>query len=137
MVRVDLLPHVPKYREDAFSDLFKPADAPDKGPSTHPANRTPDSHRWPSRPTTAAADPGEGDGSPRLRSRSPVQIVFEGIRERATILPIGISAERPVISPDSKTVIFAAHLGAAENLYSYSLDELALEPPSPVQVTST
>ncbi|MGC1300842.1 MAG: LpqB family beta-propeller domain-containing protein, partial [Caulobacteraceae bacterium] len=37
LVRVDLLPHVPKYREDAFQDLFKPAESPDR-PSRDPAH---------------------------------------------------------------------------------------------------
>ena len=30
------------------------------------------------------------------------EIVFEGIRERLTLLPLGLSSEEPVISPDGK-----------------------------------
>ena len=141
LVRVDLLPHVPKYREDAFQTLFKPATAPDTTAPAHtPAH--PDDKLAPSKAGKADKSAGDsedatdekGGAKPRVK---PVRIVFDGIRERATILPLGMSAEGPVISPDGKTLVFSAHQGERDNLYSYNLDELAAEPPSPEQITST
>jgi len=139
LVRVDLIPHLPKYREDAFQELFKstpdktaPIQDKDHGPSraTPPAD-----HSAAAPDAQASADDKSGDKpKPALK---PVRIVFDGIRERATILPLGMSAERPLISPDGKTLIFAAQQGQRQNLYSYSLDELAAEPASPKEITST
>ena len=100
MVRVDLVPNTPRYREDTFRDLFKPVVAPAKeGPAVEP------------KPT--------------------VQIVFEGLRERVTTLPLNASASDPVISPDGKTLVYRAN----QNLLSYNLDELANEPAAPEQLT--
>ena len=154
LVRVDLLPHVPKYREDAFQELFKPADQPDKAPS-RPGNPSTPARSTPAKPsdiatdaarplrTAEAASPkppgedGETEAKPKKPPVKPVRIVFEGIRERATVLPLGMSAENPVISPDGKTLVFSARQGQRDNLFSYSLDELSREPASPQQLTST
>jgi len=136
LVRVDLIPHLPKYREDAFQELFKSTQdktAPTPGAPGRPA--PPADHAGAAPDAQASADDKGGDKA-KLPPK-PVQIVFDGIRERATILPLGMSAERPVISPDGKTLIFAAQQGERQNLYSYSLDELAIDPPSPREVTST
>jgi Tol biopolymer transport system component len=140
MVRVDLLPHVPKYREDAFRDLFKPGQTPDKPsePSTTPA--TPAKEDTASSGDDAKVDKAAVDkpgGGKAKKKAEPVKIVFEGIRERATLLPLGMDAEEPVISPDGKTLVYLTDRGEQQNLYSYSLDELAKEPPSPQQITST
>ena len=137
LVRVDLIPHLPKYREDAFQELFK--STPDK------TTQTPDTH-GPAKPAAdkpdavTATDDKSGDkpgGDKPKAAPKPVKIVFDGIRERATILPLGMSAQGPVISHDGKILVFDAQQGNRENLYSYSLDELAVEPPSPKQLTST
>ena len=100
MVRVDLVPNAPRYREDTFRDLFKPAAAPAK--------------------EGAVVEP-----------KPNVQIVFEGLRERVTTLPLNASASDPVISPDGKTLVYRAN----QNLLSYNLDELANEPSAPEQLT--
>ncbi len=66
-----------------------------------------------------------------------MKIVFEGIRDRLTLLPLGLNAEEPVISPDGKTLLFAARTANQQSLYTYSLDELSKEPPVARQLTST
>jgi tricorn protease len=72
------------------------------------------------------------------KSSKPVEIVFEDIRHRLTLLNLGIDAASQVISPDGKTLLFtAASGGGQQNLYTYSLDELAREPAVPRQLTST
>ncbi len=134
ILRVDLLPNVPKYKEDAFRDLFKPADAPDK-PAPGPDSKTaePAKTDTPAKPVTAGDKPAAG---PRKKVE-PVRIVFDGIRERASFLPLGMDVAEPVISPDGKTLVFRARQAGQTNLYTYSLDELAREPATPVQLTST
>ncbi len=118
MARVDLVPHLPKFREDQFRELFHVnQQTPDQTPAKQPAKTAP------------AVEPA--------KKSEPVRVVFEGIRERLTFIPLGFDCGEPVISPDGKTLIFAALTGNQRNLYSYSLDELAATPPSPHQLTST
>jgi len=144
IVRVDLLPHVPRYREDEFRDLFKPPEAPDRKPS-QPAKppgapatapETPDA-KAPEKAGDAAEKLAEPSPAPPKPKVEPVRIVFDGIRERATLLPLEISAEDPVISPDGKTLVFRAESARQTGLYSYNLDELAKEPPVPQQIASS
>ncbi len=138
IARVDLLPHTPKYREDAFRDLFKTPGAPEvpKSPDdSETPEKTPVSE---GQARTAAANRKADEKPPAAAAKPivpPVRIVFEGIRERTSFLPLGVSADEPVISPDGKLLVFRARFGDAQNLYSWSLDELAKEPPSPEQVS--
>ncbi|MBI1196427.1 MAG: PDZ domain-containing protein [Phenylobacterium sp.] len=134
MVRIDLLPHTPKYREDAFRDLFR-------APADNPAPAGPRSKAPPPKaaeeedePPPEAPPPAQA-AAPEPHKVPQVRIVFEGIRERASFIPLGGSVDEPVISPDGKTLVYRATLGGQENLYRYSLDELAKEPAVPAQVT--
>jgi Tol biopolymer transport system component len=73
----------------------------------------------------------------------PVQIAFDGIRQRLRLLNLGLDAGSATISPDGKTLLFVASSGTAggpgaqSNLYTYSLDDFAREPAVPRQLTST
>ncbi|MBW4026575.1 MAG: peptidase S41 [Acidobacteria bacterium] len=120
MARVDLLPHVPKYREDEFRDLFKSPENPQ-----------------PAGAKAAAATPAASPATEKNKKPEPVKIDFTHIRERLTLLPLGLDARDPFISPDGKTLVFAARVAGEDNLYSYSLDELSKEPPVAKQLTST
>ena len=55
----------------------------------------------------------------------PVEIDFDDIRERISMLPIGLSVNQPQISPDGKWLLFSANVGGQANLYLYPLDETA------------
>lgn len=142
IVRIDLVPHVPKYKEDAFRDLFKPGETPDKPtPDKNPKRRTTtkapaDKAGGGDKSSDDAKDDGDSGGDTKAAKVAPVKIAFEGIRERASVLPLGLSAGNPVISPDGKVMVFIATVAGQDNLYSYSLDELAKEPATPVQITS-
>lgn len=137
MLRIDLLPNTPKYKEDAFRDLFKPGEnpgnpaVPTEGPSSKADAAKPD----PKEPAKADAKPAPTAGA--KKKIEPVRIVFEGIRERASFLPLGMDVGYPVISPDGKTLLFRARQAGQTNFYTYNLDELAKEPAVPVQLTST
>jgi tricorn protease len=135
IARVDLLPHVPKYREDEFRELFRPS-------------KTPGTPASPATPTTPDVTPEPGEEKPATpagptgavaarKKPEPVKIVFEGIRDRLTLLPLGLNAETPVISADGKTLLFAARSANQLGLYTYSLEELSKEPPVARQLTST
>ena len=132
IARVDLLPHVPKYREDEFRELFRPSKTPGTPSSpTAPAAPTVTTPSAEEKPTTPAAT-AEAKKKPES-----VKIVFEGIRDRLTLLPLGLNAEEPVISADGKTLLFAARSANQLGLYTYSLDELSKEPAVARQLTST
>lgn len=134
MVRIDLVPHTPRYREDVFRDLFKAAPgapASDTRAKSVPA-KAEDAEETPAPAETAEA----ASDKPAAKGKAPtVRIVFEGIRERATFIPLGGSADEPVISPDGKFLIYRQTQDGQQNLFRYSLDELAAEPAAPAQIT--
>lgn len=137
IARVDLVPHLPKFREDEFQNLFKNTE-PDHTPSKQP-DKTPEK---PADAVSAAQSDSQAKlpstlTEPAAKKTDPVHIVFDGIRERLTFVPLGFDATDPVISPDGKTLVFTAETGNQPNLYAYSLDELATAPPTARQLTST
>ena len=121
IVRVDLVPHLPKYREDKFRDLF----------SEKPPGETAQEKKE----KGAEAKPTEEKPAPE--PVRPTTIVFDGLRDRATSVPVGLDASSPLISPDGKTMAFLASSAGQQNIYTYNLDELATDPPVPQQITST
>jgi tricorn protease len=147
LARVDLIPHVPQFREDQFRDLFRKQvvpGAPDSpaSPNEHepgspdPAADGAGGGQEPAAQMPDAGDKKQGSGKP-AKPVEPVKIVFEGIRERLTLLPLGnLGVRYPVISPDGKTLAFLADAAGQQNIYTYSLDELAREPASPRELTS-
>ena len=121
IIRVDLVPHVAKYREDKFRDLFSKAPG-----ETAQEKKDKDSAATP--PKDKAAPP-----PPTV----PTTIVFDGLRDRATAVPVGLDAAAPLLSPDGKTMAFIASSAGQDNIYTYNMDELASDPPVPQQITST
>jgi Tol biopolymer transport system component/C-terminal processing protease CtpA/Prc len=124
LARVDLIPRTPKFREDQFRDLFK-----EQSPSTRQEQRS--APPQPSGPAPAAAP-----DKPK-EEKKPVEIVFENIRQRLSVLPIGVDAGSHTISPDGKWALITASAVGQQNLYIYSLDELAPGPAVARQLTST
>jgi tricorn protease len=98
VARINLIPPPAKFTEERFEDLFKP-EAPARGRG-------------------GASGLNQGEKPPV----KPVEIVFEGIRERISFLPIGLSVNNPTISPDGKSLLFGGQVGGQDNLYLYSLD---------------
>ena len=94
VARINLIPPPAKFTEERFEELFKP-EAPARGRGGAAAEKPP---------------------------VKPVEIAFEGIRERISFLPIGLSINNPTISPDGKSLLFGAQVGGQMNLYLYSLD---------------
>ncbi len=117
IARVYLAPHAPRFREDEFQDLFQTK---------------------PSAIVSGGAGEGKSAGAGAKTAKpAPVKVDFDGIRERLTPLPLGLNADGPVIGPDGKTLLVAARAAGQVNLFTYSLDEMAREPPTARQLTST
>jgi tricorn protease len=147
MARVDLILHVPAFREDQFRDLFQkqaipgspaiPAKPDTKDPS--PATPVvPANDAKADTPTNSEKSDAKSDAKPAAKKKpEPVNIVFEGIHERLTLLPLGLGANAPVISPDGKVLLFSSEVAGQDALYTYSLDELSREPAIARQLTST
>jgi len=151
IARVDLIPHVPAFREDQFTELFRkqstpgapeipsePGTTPETAPATKPAPEQPAQ----TTPETEPQKPPAAESNDRNAHRppkkiEPTKIVFEGIRNRLTLLPVNLELRTPIISPDGKTLAFVASVADQVNIYTYSLDELSREPALPRQLTST
>ncbi len=113
VARVDLVLRTPKFREDRFRGLFEPE--PPKAP-------------------TPAVTPEPAAPAGR---RTAVAPVWDDIRRRLSMLPIGLDVQDQVMSPDGKMLLITANVGGQSNLYTYSIDELARERPVARQLTST
>jgi Tol biopolymer transport system component/C-terminal processing protease CtpA/Prc len=125
IARVDLVPRTPHFREDQFRDLFQ-EESPDR---TSP--RPPASDSSAVRAKSVASD------SAARSTKASVRIAFEGIRQRASLLPVGVDVADLVVSPDGKNVLLTAEAAGEENLYIYPLDDLGREPAVAKQITST
>ena len=85
IARVDLVPRQPKFAEERFDELFK---------------AEPPAHRRPRRGADEPPPP-------------KVEIDFDDIRQRISMLPIGLPAGNPQISPDGRWLLFTAAVGAS------------------------
>ncbi|MDB4874767.1 MAG: peptidase [Gemmatimonadetes bacterium] len=126
IARVDLVPRTPRFREDQFRDLFQQPGRP--GTPVDPAPRQGPPQRDSATIRTDSA---------RATTRAGSAIVFDGIRRRITMLPIGMDARAAIVSPDGKTAVFVAAAAGQYNLYSYSLDESLPQQAVARQLTST
>jgi len=131
IARVDLIPRTPRFREDQFHDLFK-----EESPRPSRTDQPPQENRQAQSETQSAASPAANAGD-RRQPLKPVEIVFDDIKKRLSLLPVGVDAGNQEISPDGKWLLMIAGAAGQQNLYIYSLDELAREPAVARQLTST
>jgi Tol biopolymer transport system component/C-terminal processing protease CtpA/Prc len=117
LARVDLTLRTPKFREDLFKDLFTPTAPESPNPGTPPGTPS-----------------GTISGTPSGTFLAPV---FADIRQRLSLIPVGVDVDEVTISPDGKTAVLLATSAGQTNLYSWSLDELATERPVARQLTTT
>ena len=123
VARIDLVPRTPRFREDQFRDLFK--DEPNK--PTQPAQPA----------ATGKSDPVPAPTDKAHAESKEVRVIADGIRDRLSILPVGIDARELQISPDGKILLMSGAAAGQTNLWTYSLDELSREPAVARQLTST
>ncbi|GAB4005738.1 S41 family peptidase [Spirosoma migulaei] len=128
IARIDLVPRPPKFREDQFRDLFNEEIPKTLKPTTPPSTTA----KTPARDTTARADTAD-----KASKGGATKIVFEDIRQRLSLLPVGVDVDAHSISKDGKTLLLIATVAGQQNLYTYSLDELGREQSVARQLTST
>ncbi|MDB4876653.1 MAG: Tricorn protease [Gemmatimonadetes bacterium] len=122
VARVDLVPRTPRFREDQLAALFRD-DTPGRTTPVAPPVRT---------------EPVVTDTTvPATRGARAVRVVTDGVRERLSVLPIGMNVTSQAISPDGKQLLVVADVAGQQNLYTYSLDELATDPAIARQLTTT
>ena len=131
VARIDLVPRTPRFREDQFRDLFK-EESPRTSRTTQPPQEDRKDQSEPPNATPASPNAAERKLPPK-----PVEIVFDDIKKRLSLLPVGVDAGYQEISPDGKWLLMIAGAAGQQNLYIYSLDELAREPAVARQLTST
>ncbi len=146
LARVDLQPRTPRFREDQFRDLFREQPAPTPAAPGLPGRNT-DPVVKPANPKLPPTLPGVdstaqgGAGAPAVgaagKKVGPVSIVFEDIRRRLSLLPVGVNMGSHRISPDGKWLLLTATAAGQSNLYVFPLDELSKEPAVVRQLTST
>ena len=96
VARLDLAPRQPKFTEERFEELFK-AEGPRAG--------------------------GQDAAGPETKPPLKVEIDFNEIRERISMLPLGLPVSNPQISPDGRLLLFASAVGGQSNLYTYPIEE--------------
>lgn len=124
IARIELKLRTPKFKEDSFRDLFKQENPKEKPTSPSPA----------SSPIPAASPAAKPDE--KKEDSKPTEVVFEGIRQRLSLLRPGLNVGEQAISPDGKTLLVLASAEGQFNLYTISLDDLATDT-SARQLTST
>ncbi|GAB4045943.1 S41 family peptidase [Spirosoma litoris] len=127
IARIDLVPRSPKFREDQFRDLFN-----EEIPKTLKPTTPPSASKTAARDTTARVDTTDKSGK-----GGATKIVFDDIRQRLSLLPVGVDVDAQSISKDGKTLLLTATAAGQQNLYTYSLDELGREQSVARQLTST
>lgn len=142
IAKIDLLPRTPKFREDQFRDLFKEETPRNTTPNTEKTSTekpsTPNSPSTnnsvePTAKTDVKSDNVKNDTSKDKRT----EIVFENIRQRLNLLPVGIDVDSQSISSDGKYALMTASVAGQSNIYVFPLDDLSKEPAVARQITST
>ena len=101
VVRVDLTLRAPKFAEDQFRDLFRDEPGRTGGPGGAAAGR--------------GGTPAAGTAKPEVK---PIEIVFEDIRRRVSLLNLGTNYTAEAISPDGRWLLASGD----GNLYVYPLE---------------
>ncbi|HET7570227.1 MAG TPA: S41 family peptidase [Gammaproteobacteria bacterium] len=124
VARIDLVPRTPKFREEQFLNLFEEETPPSVSPG---------------QPGQAQQnETGEQSQGKKAKKKTPhVKIDFDHIARRLSLLPIGLNVSGMALSPDGKQVVVTATVAGRNNLYVYSLDEMAATPPVARQITAT
>ena len=135
LVRVDLLPRTPRFREDQFRDLFPQEGPRQVSPALRPVDTTQQKKPEPqARPDSSKSS---ADTASKSKSAKRTEIVFDGIRQRSTSLPVGVDVNNEVLSPDGKYVLLTASAAGQQNLYVFPIDELLRDERVARQITST
>ena len=138
IARIDLTARHLKFREDQFRELFKDdATRTARAPSTTTPPTDPPKDAPKDAPVVVTPKESAHVEEPKKTPVKRVEIDFENIRQRLSLLPAGVDAHSATISPDGKTVVLIAGGSGQHNLYTYSLDEYGRDTAVARQLTST
>lgn len=115
VIRIDLVPRTPTFREDALDSLFRVPEEP-SGDGQEGDEEAAD------------ADEAEDD--------ELVTIEFDGIRRRYEVVSIPFSVQQMTVSPDGKKLVVTGSAAGQQNVYAMKLDPLASGPDGVQPVTS-
>ncbi|CAN5396282.1 S41 family peptidase [soil metagenome] len=123
IARINLVPQTPLFIEDRFQGLF-----------TEPSVET--------KPALDVKKPADKKSVQDTVAEKPkpkiaINIVWEGIQQRMSILPVGLDVSSIALSHDGKTLLLSAPVAGQENFYTWSLDETSREAPVAKQITSS
>lgn len=121
LIRVDLVPRAPVFREARFDALFPADTTAPRG--TAGATRS-NGQATGARPTARPAAP-------------PVRIDTAGLRRRASALPLNVSAGGAHISPDGKTLALVGSAAGQTQIWTWPLEEGTATAPQLKQITSS
>ncbi|HUQ98601.1 MAG TPA: S41 family peptidase [Gemmatimonadaceae bacterium] len=134
LIRIDLVPRTPRFREDQFRDLF-PGEGPRQvSPSLRPVDSAQQKKPEPAAKTDSTK-PAADTSAKKPGKRT--EIVFNGIRQRSSSIPVGVDVNSQVLSPDGKYVLLTASAAGQQNLYVYPIDDLLRDERVAKQLTST
>ena len=114
VVRIDLVPRTPVFREDALSELFEIEEEP----------------------SGQDADATGSDAEDDEAEDAPVEIEFDDVRRRYQVMPIPFSVNEMTVTPDGEKLIVSGSAAGQLNIYSFDLDPLASGPNGVRPVTS-
>lgn len=130
IARIDLVPPPPQFKESEFEKLFeKKKDKKDQQKPSEPSSEAPSD-----KPEEKAEEK-----APEDKKGESVQIIFEGIKNRLTLLtPPTLNAWAVQISPDSKYLVFRTAITGRDNFWYLPLEEeKAGEPAQQLTATKT
>jgi Tol biopolymer transport system component/C-terminal processing protease CtpA/Prc len=120
VAEVALVSQAPQFRRQKFLDLFSEPSAPTV-----------------LKTGAAEAASSAAPAKPQAKKPANVSMDFSGIATRLKLLPTGLNVQAITLSPDGKTLLLTAVVAGHTNLYTWSLDPLALKPPVAHQITAT
>jgi tricorn protease len=132
VARVDLVLQRPRFREDQFQQMFTEQVQTTPAPGNPPTTSRP----TPEKPNRAT-DTMFKSPSKETKAGETTNIIFDGIRQRLNLLPLGVDVNDETISKDGNTLLITASVAGQVHLFTYSLDELSKEPAILKQLTST
>ncbi len=136
LIRVDLVPRTPRFREDQFRDLF-PAEGPRPvNPAQRPVDPAQQKKPEPPAAKRDSTKPATDSAAPKKPGKR-TEIVFDAIRQRSSAIPVGVNVNSEAISPDGKYVLLTASAAGQQNLYVYPIDDLLRDEHVARQLTST
>lgn len=81
--------------------------------------------------------PAKASDTKTANPATATDIVFDQVRSRLTLLPLGLDVQDIQISADGKQMLLTAESANQTNLYTYPLTTGTTDPPAAQQITST